>query len=231
MVEQIKATPFGIPSCPHCGNDLPVSNITQGRNAVEARGFCSQCKKWIQIILPSIHKKLVYLDQSFLSDACLHAHTSKAQTTVRLLSKIHELKSSQKIVVVVSDTHSYETSAIPDKYVDDGKKLWQFQNSLADGHISFNWSEVFVAQQRRGLVAQEGSDYFPVADIGLDDPHWMQVGVRVQLSNHWYPKLHREFVRPRDTVNDEFRKIIEQQIENVRGCKDVHDCLSYIREL
>lgn len=231
MIEKGKMTPFCFSACPHCDNDLPVSNIIQGRKAGEVRGRCPHCKKWIQILLPAIKKKLVYLDQSFLSDVCLHADTPKAQRAVHLLSKIHKLKALQKIVVVISDTHSRETSAIPDKYIEDERKLWQFQNDLANGHISVSWGEVFVAQQRRMFDSQEASNCFPLADIGLGDPHWMQIGTMVQLSNHWQPKLHRDYSRPRDAVNEEFREIIKKQAESVRSSNDAHDCLNYIREL
>lgn len=217
--------------CPHCGYALPAQNILQGRKTNEARGRCSQCNTWIPIRLPSIHKKLVYLDQSFLSAACLAADNPKSQDEVRLLSKLRKLKKRQKVSVVVSDVHSRETSAIPDEYVEDRKKLWQLQNDLADGSIAVDLDEVFIAQHRRMLAGQDEVNSFPVTDIGLGDPHRWQVGVRIQLTNHWRPKLHHGTARPRDTVNEEFRRIIERQLENIPSCKDVRDCLSYIREL
>lgn len=217
--------------CPHCGYALPAQNILQGRKTDEARGRCSQCKKWILIRLPSIRKKLVYVDQSFLSAACLTPDDSKSQGEVRLLSKLLELKRQQTVFVVISDIHSRETSAIPDEYSQDRANLWQFQNDLADGRISVNWGEVFVAQQRRKLAGHGDSDSFPSTDIGLDDPHRWQVGMRVQLTNHWRLKLHRESARPRDTVNEDFRGIIERQLANIPNCSNVCDCLNYVREL
>lgn len=218
-------------TCPHCGNTLPIENILQDKKTGKARGRCSQCKKWIQILLPSIRKKLIYLDQSFLSAACLEADKPTSQNEVRILSKLTELKARQRIFVVVSDVHSRETSAIPDEHTGNRKKLWQFQNELADGSISCDYDEVFVAQWQRMLADQDNSNFFPASDIGLDDPHLFQIGVRVQLTNHWRPKLHRDNARPRDTINEEFRSIIERQLENMPSCKDVRDCLNYIRGL
>jgi transcription elongation factor Elf1 len=133
-------------TCPHCGNTLPIQNILQDRESGKAHGHCKQCKIWIPILLPSIHKKLVYLDQSFLSAVCLEADSTNTKNEVRILSKLTELKALQRIFVVVSDVHSRETSAIPDKHVGNRKKLWQFQNNLADGSISVDCDEVFVAQ-------------------------------------------------------------------------------------
>lgn len=218
-------------TCPRCGNTLPIENISQDRKTGKARGRCSQCKIWIPILLPSIRKKLVYLDQSFLSAAFLEADKPNSQNEMRILPKLKELKVRQRVYVIVSDVHSRETSAIPDKYVGNRKELWQFQNDLADGNIADDWSEVFVTQQRRILADQDNPHSFPATDIGLDDPHRLQIGMRIQLTNHWRPTLYRDHARPRDTVNEEFRGIFERQLENIPRCKDVRDCLSYVREL
>lgn len=217
-------------TCPRCGDALLAQNISQGPKAGQAHGCCSRCKIWIPIQLPSIHKKLLYLDQSFLSAASLRTDSPKSQNEVRLLSKLKKLKERQKIVVVVSDVHSRETSAISDQHVEDRKKLWRFQNDLADGNIAVDWREVFVTQQRRILAGQDDINTFPLSDIGLD-PHWLQAGVRIQLTNHWRPNLDRATARPRDIVNKEFRRLIEQQLENMPSCKGVRDCLNYVREL
>ncbi|OFZ68638.1 MAG: hypothetical protein A2V79_00715 [Betaproteobacteria bacterium RBG_16_56_24] len=182
-------------------------------------------------MLPSIHKKLVYLDQSFLSAACLEADNPNSQNEVRIFSKLTELKVRQRVFVVVSDVHSRETSAIPDEYVGSRRELWQFQNDLADGSISVDWDEVFVAQWRRIFANQDNSNSFPASDIGLDNPHQFQVGMRIQLTNHWRPKLHRDNARPRDAVNEAFRRVFERQLENMPSCEDARDCLSYVREL
>lgn len=218
-------------TCPHCGNTLPVQNILQDREPGKARGRCKKCKIWVPILLPSIRKKLIYLDQSFLSAVCLEADKPDSQNEVRILSKLTELKARQRVFVVVSDVHSRETSAIPDEYVGNRKDLWQFQNDLADGIISVDWDEVFVAQWRRILANQDNSNSFPASDIGLDNPHQFQVGMRIQLTNHWRPKMHRDEARPRGTVNEAFRRVFERQLENMPGCNDVRDCLSYVREL
>lgn len=117
------------------------------------------------------------------------------------------------------------------QYIEDRKKLWRFQNDLAYGNIAVDWRDVFVTQQRRILTGQSEPNSFPLSDIGLDDPHRRQVGMRIQLGNHWRPNLDRAMARPRDTVNDEFRRIIERQLENMPSCKGVRDCLNYVREL
>jgi len=215
--------------CPDCGNALPTQNILQSRESDKARGRCSHCDKWVLIQLPSIRKKLVYLDQSFLSAACLDADTSKIE--VRLLSKLKELKDQQKVFLVISDIHSRETSAIPDEHDEDRRALWMFQNDLADGKISGDWRDVFVAQHRRLLANLNSSDSFPLTDIGLADPHRWQIGIKIQLTNNWRQRLNIADTRPPAQVNKEFRSIIERQLETIPRCKDARDCLHFVREL
>lgn len=217
--------------CSHCKAILPIENISRARETDKARGFCSQCNARIQIILPSVRKKLIYLDQSFLSAACLEAYNSDSASEVRILSKLAKLKVQQKVFIIVSDIHSRETSAITDEHIGNRNKLWQFQNNLADGSIACDWDEIFVAQWRRILVDQGDFHSFPATDIGLTNPHQLQIGVKIQLTNHWRQKLHRDTVRSRDAVNDELQSILKRQLENMPISEDIHDCLNYVREL
>ncbi len=216
--------------CPQCGCSLPIQNIIQDRKAGSARGRCIQCKIWVPILLPSIRKKLIYLDQSFLSSACLEADTRSSQSAISILSKLKELKRMQKIFVVVSDVHSRETSAIPSIYDENRKRLWEFQNDLADGSISFDWDEVFVAQWKRMIADQDEPLTFQTADIGLDDPHRIQVGIKVKPTNNWRQRLHQGAARPRELINEEIRRIFESQQKHMPNCKDAEDCLSYVRK-
>jgi hypothetical protein len=218
-------------ACTHCGDAISASNILQDRNTGEARGRCLKCKIWIAIALPTIHKKLIYLDQSFLSAACLEADQASSTNEIHILSKLRTLKLQQKIVVVISDVHSRETAGIPVEHIDKSAALWQFQNDLADGRISANWGEVFVAQQCRILSGQDNHDTFPVTDIGLRNPHQMQVGVSIQLTNNWRQCLDRTETPARGSSNDALRRMLEHQAENILRCDDIRDCQKYIREL
>lgn len=178
--------------------------------------------------VPSIRKKLVYLDQSFLSN-CLPEKQTEIEK--RLLYKLRELKLRQKIFVVVSDIHCSETSAYPDKYREDREKLWQLQNTLANGNIAGNFFDVFAAQTRRMLAVHDKTDTFPFTDIGLEDPHRWQVGMNVVLTNSWRIRLHRASASPRDQINEKLCNIIDQQVENIQNCREVRDCLNHVLEL
>ena len=166
-----------------------------------------------------------------MSAACLRAGKSNSETEVRILAKLQTLKAQQKIVLVVSDVHSRETSAIPDQFVDNREKLWKFQNDLADGRIAVDWEEVFIAQQRRLLTANGGDDAFPPSDIGLDNPHLFHIGMHVQLTNSWRQRLDREYATPRSDVNEALRKIIEKQLASMSSCTGMKDCLEHVLQL
>ncbi len=227
---ELKVCMFPI-KCSHCNNILPIENISQARKTGETQGFCSQCKAWTSIPLPSMRKQIIYLDQSFLSAACLEADKSNSQNEVCIHSKLMELKRQQRVFVIVSDIHSRETSAIADNYAENRNKLWQFQNDLADGSVACDWDEIFVAQWRRILVCQNDSYPLPATDIGLTNPHQLQIGVRIQPTNRWRQRLHRETARFPETINDELQNIYKRQLENIPIYGDVCDCLNYVREL
>lgn len=217
--------------CPRCRKSLPIANIMQDRRSGKARGRCQSCKSWIPIALPSIRKKLIYLDQSFLSTVCLREDKSNSETEVRIHFKLQTLKAQQKIVLVVSDVHSRETSAIPDQFSAHRDKLWKFQNDLADGRISVDWEEVFIVQQRRLIINNGSAGTFPPSDIGLDNPHQFHTGMHFQSTNSWRQRLDREGMAPRSEVNDAFRKIIEQQLASMSSCTRIQDCFTHILQL
>lgn len=174
---------------------------------------------------------LVYLDQSFLSELCLTTESSASAPILdRLFSKLQLLKATNRIFPVISDIHCRETSAINEEHAKNRKKLWRFENALADGKIAADWADVFIAQHRRMLV-DEGSDSYPVADIRLKYPHRYQVGINVVLTNSWRLRMHRANTPTSDEINNRFREIIDRQVENIPHCQEVADCLNYIRGL
>ncbi len=66
---------------------------------------------------------------------------------------------------------------------------------------------------------------------GLTNPHQLQIGVRIQPTNLWRQRLHRETACSPDTINDELKNLFKRQLENMPISEDVYDCLNYVREL
>ncbi|MGZ0018559.1 hypothetical protein [Nitrosomonas sp. wSCUT-2] len=217
--------------CSYCNEILPIANILQDRRTGKAKGFCLQCREWTFISLSSIRKQIIYLDQSFLSAACLEAEKTSSQNEVRIHSKLMELKRRQRVFVIVSDIHSRETSAIADNYAENRNKLWEFQNDLADGSIACDWDEIFVAQWRRILACQNDSYPLPATDIGLTNPHQLQIGVKIQSKNFGRQRLHRSTNWDFNIVNDELKNIFSKQLESMPISGNANDCLNYVREL
>jgi len=181
---------------------------------------------------PSINKKrLVYLDQSFLSEMCFRGECITANSILeRLFLKLHNLKATNKIVLVVSDTHCRETSDFSGQCADRMEKLWQFQNGLADGGIAANWVDIFVAQHRR-MLSDEGFNSYPVADIGLRDIVQVPGGVNVVMANSWLLRIHLGNTATSDEIDRGYREIINRQAKNIPRCDGVADCHNYIHGL
>jgi len=183
------------------------------------------------IELPVVRKKLVYLDQSLLSEFCNSPDSpDEGQIEQRILQKLRQLKDHQKVFLVVSDIHSAETAAFPQGYVDQRDRLWRFQNTLADGLISGNWSDVFVAQQHRALAAPNAAELFPSTDIGLDNPHLWQIGVKIVPTNAWRGRLHQAIPQSLD-FNEQVALILARQVEALGPASKARDAIEHLRTL
>lgn len=55
--------------------------------------------------------------------------------------------------------------------------------------------------------------------------------MRIQPTNLWRQRLHRETARSPETINDELQNIYKKQLENIPIYGDAYDCLNYVREL
>lgn len=177
---------------------------------------------------PSRSKRVVYLDQSFLTDMCFRGEgTPSSPILKRLFLKLQDLKAINKIVLVVSDIHCRETSDFPGQYADRMERLWQFQNGLVDGRIAANWEDVLVAQHRRMLSDNDSLSY-PVADIRLRDSPQAHNGVRVVMTNSWLLRIHRGNVATSEEIDGRYREVIDRQAMNIPRCDGVADCHNYI---
>lgn len=90
-------------SCPKCGVSGMYGNVNIGRNILN-RG-CNNCKEWMRYPLPDIRKKIIYLDQFFLS----HAFRDQEQPFVDAANRIKDMASRQLVVCPYSSVHTDET--------------------------------------------------------------------------------------------------------------------------
>ena len=212
--------------CPNCGEEVGTERIVEN-----TKGHCLRCQVWFLIELPIVKKKLVYIDQSLMSEFCQSDdRTEDGKLVRRILDKLQQLKAQQKVFLVVSDIHSAETAGFPSEHADQSKRLWKFQNNLADGHIAGNWCDVFIAQQRRRLAIPGTPEHFPSIDIGIEDPHYWQVGMKIMLANTWMGRLHQTGMS-QPHRNEQHLAIIKKQVEALGSNPKMHDTLSHIRGL
>jgi hypothetical protein len=221
------------PACPQCKTVFPHQRIIQNRNSGAAMAVCEGCRTSTRIILPEVSKKLVYLDQSFLSDV-LPAEDSSNPCDIRfrILQKLLSLKARQKIFVVVSDVHFAETAAIPIGRDEKRRRLLTFQNQLADGAIASDVAEVFVHQQRRKLSDPLGSESFSLSDIGLKDPFRFKLGTQVIPTNTWLGRVHQPLATTESRANLQanLRDILIRQSHDLGTQRSRLDCLTLVRK-
>ncbi|MDP1614051.1 MAG: hypothetical protein Q8M11_23555 [Sulfuritalea sp.] len=168
--------------------------------------------------------KRVYLDQSFLSNV---AKECSSEAEARIFSKLQDAKVRGRVSFIVSDVHVRETSAIPDEFAENRRRIFAFQNDLADGNIADDWRDVFVAQHRRMLSGDGESDFFPVSDLGLKEVCFQEGRIRVQLTNSWRMRLSRSTGPDSNEFDAKLAIILDRQVANVGDMKS----LDYVRGL
>lgn len=213
-------------SCPSCKNDLVLAPFaTQVKDDI-AFIKCKNCGKTIQIALPIITKKLIYLDQWFVSDL---AEESSFILCREIILKIHRLATMQRVYVVTSDINAKETAAISEKYSAKKKKTWDKFNSLAGGHVAKDTTDVLVQQYKRLLLDEQ--ETYSWADILDNNPHEWIAGVKVVLTNNWRLRLHEQTSLNNDDVDELCRKVLEAQLDKIDHNSTCEECYEYINNL
>lgn len=92
-----------IGDCPSCGTPESYGNVTVSGNTL-SRG-CLKCKHWDRIPLPELKKKIIYLDQFFLS----HAFRGQHKMFVEAQQRITGLALAQQVVAPYSNLHEDES--------------------------------------------------------------------------------------------------------------------------
>lgn len=111
--------------CPNCGKEGKFGNVNITGDTLN-RG-CNFCGKWNNIPLPLLKKKIIYLDQFFLS----HAFRNNEQPFVEAVERIEQLASRQILVCPYSRIHTEETHLWRH---DEQNKLYEFIKQTARGH-------------------------------------------------------------------------------------------------
>lgn len=229
-------------TCPRCEGHLDNearSLLGDSVNGDVGRVFCTSCRHFTRIQLPPLRKKIVYLDQSLISDFLPHYRSDipplldNSVLHARLLAKLFELKLRQKLHVVVSDLHAMETVSIPDK--SKCQSTWELACALSDGDTTGELSEV-VANELRAIVVNEVGP--PPRSGGMrsrlcpDADEW-KLRFQVVPSRNWQLKLQQQMSESREQWQDRYRAILQGQasLARVQNCQSVEDCVELVRSL
>ena len=139
--------------CASCGGRQSYGNCLIGNNHL-VRG-CARCGAEKTVRLPTIKKKILYLDQCFLS-SMFRGDDSRIEPLAR---KIKQLIHQQQLVTPFSNVHETESLQWGDC---QNKELFQFIKRHAVGHAFTHWLGVWSAQLSRAFQAYLTSADNPV---------------------------------------------------------------------
>lgn len=130
--------------CPKCGRKDGFGNVSVSNNFLN-RG-CLSCKYWVEIPLPDLDKKIIYLDQYFFS----HAFRGNEQIFIEAKDKIQNLALEQLIVAPYSNFHEDESSLFNS---DNRENLIAFIKQTSGGHQFLSENKVRVNQICRAFTS------------------------------------------------------------------------------
>lgn len=209
-------------TCPFCNKELKVQILLSSENISFC--CCCSCREKFSIYLPKLTKKLIYLDQWFVSNI---SDPDKYEYYTELIENIEKLIGLQKVFVVTSDVHAKETSNIPKHSKQN--IIWGKFNSLACGIIVKDTNDILLQQYKRILLEEQ--ENFHWSDILDKNPHEWIIGTRIILTHTWMLRLHDKCDPSYENVNDMFRSILEHQISGIDKRSTPDECLNYIAKL
>jgi hypothetical protein len=89
----------------NCGFCLKKGTVTKSTSNNYLTTYCSKCRKTCNFPLLKISKKIIYLDQNFISNA----YKMKSDLFLKRANRIQELSKKQLIICPYSDAHDKET--------------------------------------------------------------------------------------------------------------------------
>ena len=89
--------------CPFCQSIGNYGNVNVTHNTL--RRGCNSCNQWDIYNLPDLNKKVIYLDQFFLS----HAFRMQERPFIDAVERIKDLAAKQLVVCPFSTIHTKET--------------------------------------------------------------------------------------------------------------------------
>jgi hypothetical protein len=224
--------------CGHCASHLDGKWAVSKKKDLNSQQFasvlCESCKATAQVTLPMCVKKVLYLDQSILSDMARN-NASKSDLEKsniqlkRILEKIDEAIRLQKLVVVISDTHFRETSAIPKTQQQTLIEISTLQNRLCDGRVVGDMGDAVLRDVIDALNLDKSASISNFHQFNIERCSW---GLPPEIfpSNLWRHKLN-DHLPKKETFNSLTKKIYESLETEVGSNATEAQCIAHIRTL
>lgn len=179
--------------------------------------------------------KIVYLDQSFLSDVWSATQDQSVygsdQVELHILTRLMALKRLRRVFIVVSDVHVTETAGIPDEYAHKRRGIWELANQIANGMIADGPLDVYVKQQRRAIQRTNIGHVLPLDDIGLGRLYDGDVPKQAFSANQWRLTLFKETTPSRQDVYQGLINILARQAEDSQSLGNSTECHKRVLQL
>jgi hypothetical protein len=130
--------------CPTCGVTGKYGNINVSGNILNRA--CNNCRQWARYPLPDIRKKIIYLDQFFLS----HAFRDHEQPFIDAANRIKDMAARQLVVCPYSSVHTDETHLWRHEQQEN---LYKFIKQTARGYKFNEAYEIKQEQMHRSFDA------------------------------------------------------------------------------
>ena len=164
--------------CPSCGNTGQYGNVSVSvNNLIRA---CNSCNRRETVHLPSLNKRILYLDQFFLS----HAFRDNKKEFVTATERIVFLSKKQLIACPWSWIHDLETHQWRHSHKE---KLWTFIKQISSGHRFSDPASIKSIQIQKAfdsfIKSEERKDLIEERDALDSDIHTWDNYLYVEVGN------------------------------------------------
>ena len=185
------------------------------------------CGHSFELTLPKLEKKLIYLDQWFISNAVASANITEFRRVAILLKRLVEY---QSVAIITSDIHARES--VNSGIESNKQERWTLLNDLALSEVSKHPAQIQAEQIVRMLLGIPVM--LPWSDILYKNPHEWSLGmpsvngarVRIITTNEWRMNLE-EYLPNQEQMNAAFRNELETSVKIVGFNTTPQDCLRH----
>ena len=206
--------------CPAC---VAVDSLRPRHSTDEwIETVCTSCKALFRLIAEYPAKKIVYLDQWFVSDV---VRGNNIEATDRLVNLLRQLVSTQQVLVVMSDINVHETAK--GQIFENVKARYDEFYSLTAGKFIGVSKNPFDRQLQR--ATHGGKQYFPWTDCFAENPNsWLSIDRALTVVPYGLLNLERRLQRP--NLNDDVIALMDKQLAQLSQGVTEEQIFSYTKE-